>query len=96
MFVNRQNLRRMFKLVFWHRNQADRLFLRIEDDPVKRVWDTIDLGNVMRVMPPKIDISPEGEVTVAEEDVGRVRPGQVLAGPISKLRVGGSPAENHL
>ncbi len=64
MFVGRSDLRRNFKLVYWHRNQVDRLFLRIEDSPGTRVWDSIDLGNMMRGMPPKLDISPEGEVTV--------------------------------
>ena len=64
MFVTKQNLKRLFKLVYWHRNQTDRLFLRIEDDPGARVWDSIDLGTMMRMTPPKIDISPEGEVTV--------------------------------
>ncbi|HRR35072.1 MAG TPA: hypothetical protein P5026_13300 [Kiritimatiellia bacterium] len=64
MFVNRDQLKRQFKLVFWHRNQEDRLFLRIEDDPGGRIWDSIDLGTLMRSTPPKLDISPEGEVTV--------------------------------
>lgn len=64
MFVGQQNLKRVFRLVYWHRNQSDRLFLRIEDDPGAKVWDTMDLGDVMRMMPPKLDISPEGEVTV--------------------------------
>jgi hypothetical protein len=64
MFVGRADLRRNFKLVYWHRNQVDRLFLRIEDSPEVRVWDSIDLGTMIRGMPPKLDISPEGEVTV--------------------------------
>ncbi len=64
MFVNRQDLKRLFKLVYWHRNQNDRLFLRIEDDPGGRVWDSIDLGVMLRLSAPKLDISPEGELTV--------------------------------
>jgi hypothetical protein len=64
MFVNRQSLKRLFKLVYWHRNQNDRLFLRVEDDPGGRVWDSLDLGILLRLSEPKIDISPEGEVTV--------------------------------
>lgn len=64
MFVGHPDLRRSFKLVYWHRNQVDRLFMRIEDSPGARVWDSIDLGNMMRGLPPKLDISPEGEVTV--------------------------------
>ena len=64
MFVKAQELKRLFKLVYWYRNEADRLFLQIEDEPGSRIWDTIDLGTVMRMTPPKLDISPEGEVTV--------------------------------
>ncbi len=64
MFVKAQELKRLFKLVYWYRNEADRLFLQIQDEPGSRIWDTIDLGTVMRVSPPKLDISPEGEVTV--------------------------------
>lgn len=66
MFVSKENLKRQFKLVYWHRNQHDRLFLRIEDEPGPRVWDSIDLGAMMRGSPPKLDISPEGEVTVIQ------------------------------
>jgi hypothetical protein len=64
MFVASEQVRRQFKLVYWHRNQADRLFLRIEDDPGARIWDSVDLGALMRDFPPKIDIAPDGEVTV--------------------------------
>lgn len=64
MFANREKLRRQFRLVNWHRNQTERLFLRIDDEPGERMWDTIDLGVMMRGAPAKLDISPEGEVTV--------------------------------
>ena len=64
MFVTKQNQKRLFRVVHWSRNQTDRLFLRIEDDPGDRIWDSIDLGVWLRTGEPKIDISPEGEVTV--------------------------------
>jgi hypothetical protein len=64
MFVRKENLKRQFKLVYWYRNQNNRLFLRIEDEPGPRIWDSIDLGALMRATPPKLDISPDGEVTV--------------------------------
>jgi len=64
MFVNRQNQKRLFRLVHWGRNQTERLFLRIEDEPGNKIWDSIDLGVLLRTVEPKIDISPEGEVTV--------------------------------
>ncbi len=64
MFVSRANTKRQFKLVYWHRNQNDRLFLRATDEPSGRVWDAVDLGTFLRREPPKFDISPEGEVTV--------------------------------
>ncbi|MDX9866368.1 MAG: hypothetical protein RBT78_00430 [Kiritimatiellia bacterium] len=64
MFVSRQKLKRRFKLVYWHRNQTDRLFLRTEDEPGALIWDAIDLGMLLRGSAPKLDISPQGEVTV--------------------------------
>jgi hypothetical protein len=64
MFVKRPNTKRMFKLVYWHRNQCERLFLRVEDDPAGKVWDSLDLGSLLRLTAPRLDISPEGEVTV--------------------------------
>ena len=64
MFVRKQNQKRLFRLVHWTRNQTDRLFLRIEDEPGDKIWDSIDLGILLRTGEPKIDISPEGEVTV--------------------------------
>jgi len=64
MFVKRRESKRLFKLVSWSRNQSERLFLRMEDDPDGKVWDSIDLGPLLRLTAPKLDISPEGEVTV--------------------------------
>lgn len=64
MFVNVPKLKRHFRLVYWYRNQVNRLFLRISDEPEFRIWDTIDLGSLMRDTPPKLDIAPDGEVTV--------------------------------
>ncbi len=64
MFVTKQKQKRLFRMVHWSRNQTDRLFLRIEDEPGDMIWDSIDLGVWLRTAEPKIDISPEGEVTV--------------------------------
>lgn len=66
MFVNRANLKRTFRLVYWSRNHMERLFLRISDEPGNRVWDTIDLGTLLRTSPVRLDISPEGEVTIVQ------------------------------
>ncbi len=64
MFVSQQNLHRKFHLVYWMRDQVNRLFLRIEDSPTGQAWDTIDLGMLSKATEPKLDISPKGEVTV--------------------------------
>lgn len=64
MFVNPSALKRSFHLVWWHRNQVDRIFLRTVDSPGERVWDTVDLGDLVRSQPPKLDIAPDGVVTV--------------------------------
>lgn len=64
MFVKPESLKRSFSLVWWHRNQADRIFLKCSDEPGDYIWDTVDLGNFMRSQPPKLDIAPDGVVTV--------------------------------
>ena len=64
MFSQHKNLKRTLRLVYWNRNQMERLFLRIWDEPGHRIWDTIDLGMLLRTTDPRLDISPEGEVTV--------------------------------
>ena len=64
MFVSAQKLRRVFRLVHWNRNQSERLFLRIEDEPGGAVWDSIDLGPHLKSSEPKLDIAENGEVTV--------------------------------
>lgn len=64
MFVSRPELKRIFRLVYWHRNQTNRLVLRILDEPDERTWDSIDLGAFMKDERPKLDIAPDGEVTV--------------------------------
>ena len=64
MFVSKQKLKRIFKVVHWNRNRAERLFLRVEDEPDGAVWDTIDLGPHLKSSDPKLDIAANGEVTV--------------------------------
>lgn len=64
MFADKKQYQRKFMMVHWTRNQARHLFLRIEDEPDGVVWDTIDLGVFSRTIEPKLDIAPNGEVTV--------------------------------
>ena len=64
MFVKPAELKRSFKLVYWHRNKVERLFLAVKDEPTGFVWDTTDLGNLLHGSKPKLDIAPDGVVTV--------------------------------
>ncbi|MDA3923605.1 MAG: hypothetical protein PF904_02775 [Kiritimatiellae bacterium] len=64
MFIRDQELKRVFKLVHWERNRAERLFLKIKDEPSGAVWDTIDLGTFLKTSDPKLDIDEKGEVKV--------------------------------
>lgn len=64
MFVKPADRKRTFTLVYWFRNEVDRIFLRTGDEPGGKVWDTVDLGNFLRSAPPKLDIAPDGVVTV--------------------------------
>jgi hypothetical protein len=68
MFVDKQHLQRKFQLVYWMREQANRLFLRIEDSPTGQAWDTIDLGLLSKVTEPKLDISPNGVIHRSTQD----------------------------
>jgi len=63
MFANRQRLQRNFKMVHWTRNQSRQLFLRIEDAPDGKTWDTVALGEFSRAEEPRLDIAPSGEIT---------------------------------
>ncbi|MGN0826916.1 MAG: hypothetical protein ACI4QD_03170 [Kiritimatiellia bacterium] len=64
LFATAAGLQRVFTLVYWPRNRMEELFLRIEDPKRNKRWATIPLGTVLRHAPPKIDISPEGEVSI--------------------------------
>lgn len=65
MFANRKGLRREFSLVYWNRNHSERLFLRAKDaGSSNRLWETRDLGPILRIDRPSISILPTGEVVV--------------------------------
>lgn len=64
MFVKPADMKRTFNLVYWFRKEVDRLFLKTADEPGGKIWDTVDLGNILRSTPPKLDIAPDGVVTV--------------------------------
>ncbi|MBP5227892.1 MAG: hypothetical protein J6336_10960 [Kiritimatiellae bacterium] len=67
MFVKPPDLKRSFKLVYWHRNKVERLFLSVKDEPTGFVWDSTDLGNLLHGSKPKLDIAPDGVVTVVHK-----------------------------
>ena len=65
MFSNHDGLRREFELVTWNRGGASHLFLTAKDGGTSnRAWETIDLGDMMRVTRPTISVMPSGEVIV--------------------------------
>ena len=65
LFAGRQGLRREFSLVYWSRNHAERLFLRAKDAGASgRLWETRDLGPILRIDNPTISVLPSGEVVV--------------------------------
>jgi len=55
---------RRFSLVYLAREQREILFLRMEDDQAGKGWETVRLGGLLRISEPRIDISPDGTVTV--------------------------------
>ena len=65
MFSNHDGLRREFELVTWNRGGASHLFLTAKDGGTStRAWQTIDLGDMMKVTRPTISVMPSGEVVV--------------------------------
>ena len=65
MFTERDDLKRVFELVHWHRDRMEHLFLKARDEGASnREWATTDLGPFLRVTAPKLSVLPTGEVVV--------------------------------
>ena len=65
MFTERDDLKRVFELVHWHRDRMEHLFLKARDEgSSNREWATTDLGPFLRVTAPKLSVLPTGEVVV--------------------------------
>ena len=65
MFSNHDGLRREFELVSWNRSGAGHLFLTAKDGGTStRTWQTVDLGEMMKVTRPTISVMPNGEVVI--------------------------------
>ena len=65
MFARRPGLQRVFDAVYWNRGHSEHLFLRAKDAGTSdRVWDTRDLGPILRIEKPTISVLPDGEVIV--------------------------------
>ena len=65
MFANRSGLQREFMLVYWSRNHSEHLFLRARDSGTSEtIWETRDLGAILRIDAPTISILKTGEVVV--------------------------------
>ena len=65
MFATRPGLQREFSLVYWNRNHSEHLFLTARDSGASsKVWESRDLGPILRIEKPSISILPGGEVVV--------------------------------
>ena len=65
MFVNNRGLRREFDIVYWSRRGSEHLFLKAQDaGSSTRIWETRDLGAILRIDKPTISILQSGEVVV--------------------------------
>ncbi len=65
MFSGREGLSRIFDVVYWNRAHCEHLFLRARDEGISsRVWETRDLGPILRIEKPTIGVLPGGEVVV--------------------------------
>jgi hypothetical protein len=65
VFSNRHGLQREFSVVYWNRNHSEHVFLAARDVGTSdKVWETRDLGSILRIENPSISILPGGEVIV--------------------------------
>lgn len=65
LFANHKGLQREFSLVQWSRKRAEHLFLRARDTGSRScVWETRDLGAILRIDNPSVSVLPSGEVIV--------------------------------
>lgn len=69
IFSNRDGLKREFSLVSWSRGGREHLFLTArdlagDDAQDSRHWQTVDLGEMMKITRPTISVMPGGEVVV--------------------------------
>ncbi len=64
MFPGDQPVQRQMRLTYWVRNQMEELFLQVSEQPEIRTWRTYSLGPLLRTTDPKVDIAPDGVLTV--------------------------------
>ena len=65
LFSTQPDLQREFSLVHWPRKSREHLFLRARDIGAgNRVWETYDLGLILRIDQPTVSVLPTGEVVV--------------------------------
>jgi hypothetical protein len=65
MFSNSDGLRREFELISWSRHNTEHAFLVARDEGTStRTWTTVDLGQMLRLDPPRISVLPSGMVVV--------------------------------
>jgi len=65
MFANCRGLRRDFEVVYWSRGGTEHLFLKARDAGTgNKVWETRDLGPILRIDKPLVGVMKTGEVIV--------------------------------
>lgn len=65
LFSRNGNLQRHFSVVYWSRNHSEHIFLRANDSGASTtMWETRDLGPILRIDRPTVSIQPNGEVVV--------------------------------
>lgn len=65
MFANSRGLRREFDIVYWSRGGSEHLFLRAQDGGTStKMWETRDLGAILRIDKPTVSVLQTGEVVV--------------------------------
>lgn len=65
LFADAPGLQREFLLVFWNQEHEEHLFLKVRDSgTVERIWETRDLGPILRIDNPVLSVLATGEVII--------------------------------
>ena len=62
-----QDLHRDFRLIYWARDGAEYLFLRVDEVESGQTYGAIQLGTLVRVFEPKMEVDRDGKIEILHQ-----------------------------